>query len=304
MKLFKHLLFLCVIFATFATAELGASAGVQVKLEIPKPLKVLLDKFYNYQLDPYQNVCIEIKHTSLADVPNLEAVIAGMSQLFKNQALYITFPIKDGAFSECIEPLGFNLCESDPKTKTLTYIYLNGRNIPELNYAYTAASVCLLRTSANGEKEVLIINEPSKTIANIIGGISNKGEYPEDTVIREVKEEVGVTIDKKNLKFLAISHTVRADQKICVAYYYVCEEFEGTPKADGVEVSECAWVPLSYLLQEEAKVFGKPVYPLYQKLLSGELRSEEGGIQLKNMKVYQHFSEIKNKGLQGGLTQK
>ena len=76
-----------------------------------------------------------------------------------------------------------------------------------------------------GVREILIINEPQKTIANIIGGISEKGESPEDTVIRETREEVGVTLNKDKLKLVAVAHTVRPDKKSLVEFLYVCDEF-------------------------------------------------------------------------------
>lgn len=281
-------------FAIFLIASNLCAAEVQTECKIPETLNVILETFYSYKLDSYKNVCIEIKQPSSDDVVNIKVLIDEMQRFFKNHALYITFPIVYGDFSDSLEQLGCKLCECSAESKTLTYIYLNGRNIPELNYAYTAAAVCLLRTNPKtGVKEILLISEPSKNIANIIGGISEKGEMPDDTVIREVREEIGLKIDPKNLKLLAVSHTVRPDKKSCVGYYYLCDKFEGTPKADGVEVSEYAWVPVKEILKDGAKFFGKPFYPLYQRLLKGELRNQTNGGALSNKtKAYQYFAEF------------
>ena len=294
MILFKNSIKLVAIF--FVVSNFYA-ADAQAECKIPTPLDVILKTFESYKLDPYKNICIALKQPSSNDHNTIKVLIDEMQQLFKNHALYITFPIIYGDFSDLLEQLGCKLCECSTKDKTLTYIYLNGRNIPELNYAYTAAAVCLLRKNPEtGVKEILIINEPSKNIANIIGGISEKGEMPEDTVIRETQEEVGLQIDPKNLKLLAVLHTVRSDKKSCVGYYFICEQFEGTPKIDGIEVSECKWVSLSDALVEGIKFFGKPFYPLYQKLLKGELRKNASGEYLNaNTKGYQNFIEFSNK---------
>ncbi len=129
-----------------------------------------------------------------------------MKKSYKNHALYVHIPVRCGEFSDELESLGFKLCELNTDTKTVTYLYPNGRNIPELNYAYTSGMVCLLRTNPkSGVKEILIINEPLKAIANIIGGISERGEAPEDTAVREVHEEVGININKEKLKLVAVA---------------------------------------------------------------------------------------------------
>lgn len=291
MRNFKYL---TSIFTLFLMASNTHAAEVQTECKIPSQLNVILKTFNAHKLDQYKNLCIELKQPSTEDAKGIEALINEMQRIFKNHALYITFPIIYGDFSESLEQLGCKLCECSTESKTLTYIYLNGRNIPELNYAYTAAAVCLFRNNPEtGIREILLISEPSKNIANIIGGISEKGETPEETVIREVKEEVGLQIYHKNLKLLAISHTVRSDKKICVGYYFVCDQFEGTPKVDGIEVSECSWVPISEALKEGAQFFGKPVYAIYQRLLKGELRKEvNGGPLNKTTKAYQSFFEF------------
>ena len=52
----------------------------------------------------------------------------------------------------------------------------------------------------------------------------------------------------------------------------MCDEFEGTPKVDGKEVSECTWVPVSNLLKEGVKIFEKPFSPFWQRFLKNEFK--------------------------------
>ena len=84
-----------------------------------------------------------------------------------------------------------------------------------------------------------------------------------------------------------------ADKKSYVEFLYICDEFNGKPKADGVEARQYIWVPLSELLQNGVKVFEKPFSPFWQRLLKGEFKDlENGGAVNKNKRVYQRFSFI------------
>lgn len=301
MCLFKKLLYLfTILFVSLkidasepGKISLGEASAVQVEAVIPESLKKPL-KVFEHKLDAYKNICIMLDSPSPEGIVHLRAVIQEMRKAYINHGLYVHIPVSCGGFSAQLEALGFKLCELSTDTKTLIYLYRNGRNIPELNYAYTAAAVYLLRTNPETAiKEILIINEPLKTIANIIGGISEKGESPEETAVRETLEEVGIKITKEKLKLVAVFHTVRADKKACIEFLYVCDKFEGVPKVGGAEVSECVWVPLSELLKDGAKVFGKPFYPLWQKILKNDFKAQEYGQGITpTKKVYQHFSTI------------
>ena len=81
-----------------------------------------------------------------------------------------------------------------------------------------------------------------------------------------------LALNKDKLKLVAVAHTVRPDKKSLVEFLYVCDEFEGTPKVDGKEVSECTWVPVSNLLKEGVKIFEKPFSPFWQRFLKNEFK--------------------------------
>ncbi len=286
----KNFQFLFVALSVLLKIE---AADVQAQVIVPASLNTKLNGL-DHKIDSYKNIVITLKTPSNGAVNQLKRVIAEMQKSYKNYGLYVQIPVNHGDFSSKLEKIGFKFCESDTTLKTLTYLYANGRNIPELNYAYTAAAVYLLRNNPEtGAREILIINEQQKTIANIIGGISEKGESPEETVIRETREEVGVTLNKTKLKLVAIAHTVRPDKKSLVEFLYVCDEFEGTPKVDGKEVSECTWVPVSNLLKEGVKIFEKPFSPFWQQFLKNEFKDCENGAAINNnKKAYQHFSSV------------
>ncbi len=301
MNFFKNYLFvfvaLSVVLKVNAAESAKVSSGtrfeVQVQTIIPNSL---IDKLGNFEyiLDSYKNISVTLTSLSSENITQLKEVITEMGKCYKNYGLYVHIPITQGEFASKLEKLGFKFYESNLELKTLIYLCANGRNIPELNYAYTAAAVYLLRANPEtGQKEILIINEPQKSIANIIGGCSDKGESPEDTVVREAHEEVGITLNKMKLKLVAVAHTIRDDKKSCVEFLYVCDEFQGTPKVDSNEVSEFSWVPVSELLKDGIKVFGKPFGSFWQKLLKGEFKDCENGVAINNnKKTYQRFSSV------------
>ncbi len=303
MSFLKSSLFVIVIFSVLLKINAqepvkileGEASEVQVQTVLPEHLLALLEKEkYAYTLDAYKNIVITLDDPSSGNISSLQTVINEMGVTYRNYGLYVHIPVSAGEFSAKLEKLGFRLYELNASTKTLAYLYANGRNIPDLNYAYTAVAVCLLQTSnSSGKKEALVINEPQKTIANIVGGCLKIGESPEDTAVRSAREEVSIDINKEKLKLVAVCHTIRADKKSYVEFLYICDEFNGKPKADGVEARQYIWVPLSELLQNGVKVFEKPFSPFWQRLLKGEFKDlENGGAVNKNKRAYQRFSFI------------
>lgn len=295
--------FLCVFVITFtiqnfdvivASPREGESSDVQVQVVLPESLMAKLEGF-EFVLDGYKNIVVSLKSPSTKDTDRLKEITDEMALSYKNYGIYVQIPIEHGEFAGKLEKLGFKLYELDTNAKTLSYLFANGRNIPELNYAYTAAAAFLIRTNPETfEKELLVVNEPQKVTANIIGGISAKGESPEDTVAREVREEVSIDINKQKLKLVAVFHTVRSDKKSCIEFIYICDEFKGVPKVDNVEVTEYAWVPLSQILkEEETTVFGKCFFSLWKKVLRGAFKDHKNGADItKTRRAYQVFNTV------------
>ena len=272
----------------------GEASEVQVQTVIPDHLMTLLEKEkYIYTLDSYKNIVITIDEPTAGNISSLQTIITEMGITYRNYGLYVHIPVSAGEFSAKLEKLGLRLYELNSDAKTLTYLYANGRNIPDINYAYSVVAVCLLRTNPNGAKEALVINEPQKTISNLVGGCLKKGESPEDAVVRCAREEISVDLNKAKLKLVAVCHTIRADKKSYVEFLYTCDEFHGKPTADGIEFRQYTWAPLSELLKSGVKIFAKPFSPIWQKLLKGEFKDLEKGAAInRNKQAYQRFSFI------------
>lgn len=90
--------------------------------------------------------------------------------------------------------------------------------------------------------------EPEKGKMDLVGGFLEYGEDPLKAAVREFKEEAGVSIDEKQMKFLGMwvdtYHYQGQDQFILGIVYLLelPEKFEGIPSDDIVDL---IWVPFS-----------------------------------------------------------
>ena len=95
----------------------------------------------------------------------------------------------------------------------------------------------------DADGRVLIAQRPEgKTMAGLWefpGGKVEKGERPEESVIRELKEELGITVKEDCLAPLTFASHVYPDFHLLMPLY-VCRRWEGTVTA--TEGQRLAWV--------------------------------------------------------------
>ena len=72
---------------------------------------------------------------------------------------------------------------------------------------------------------------------HLIAGHSDGGETISKAMIREAKEETGITIKPKDLKFAHIMHRL-GDTHERLDFFFVCKKWQGTPKV--CEPDKCA----------------------------------------------------------------
>ena len=60
------------------------------------------------------------------------------------------------------------------------------------------------------------------------GGKLKTNESPDDAIIREIKEELSLDINKKSLKPLSFN-TYTYDEFHAIIFFYICRSWEGTP---------------------------------------------------------------------------
>ncbi|MDN4603549.1 NUDIX domain-containing protein [Paenibacillus sp. F6_3S_P_1C] len=107
------------------------------------------------------------------------------------------------------------------------------------------APVILVRPSIlilNQSDEILLVRNADDTWG-IPGGMMEMGESVEESAMREVREEIGLQIKKLKLYGVFSEKELYTKLRNGHEYYnvvigYICTEFEGELKPDGVEVLE------------------------------------------------------------------
>lgn len=110
-------------------------------------------------------------------------------------------------------------------------------------------NMCMI---CDGKGNVLVQNKqnhPTWHGWNFPGGHVEKGEYVTPSVIREMQEETGLTIEHPKLCGIKEFHKVK-DGKRYIVFLYVANRFSGELKASAE--GEGFWYPLA-----ELKQFGK-----------------------------------------------
>lgn len=115
--------------------------------------------------------------------------------------------------------------------------YCEGCKIP-LWDMFTTSVICAV---VNEEDEVALLrqNYVSATKYVCIAGIMKPGENAEDTVVREVKEEIG--IDVTSLRYM-YSYAYEKKEMLMLGFYAAAKKKEFTLSG---EVDAAVWVPLS-----------------------------------------------------------
>ncbi|WP_412028289.1 NUDIX hydrolase [Deinococcus yunweiensis] len=112
------------------------------------------------------------------------------------------------------------------------------------------AGVCAL--VVNGSGEVLLQRRTDTGGWGTPGGIAELGEALEDTLVRELHEETGLT-PRDPLLFAVISgpetyvRLPNGDEFYQITTVYVVREWNGSPRADGVEGHALGFFPLDAL---------------------------------------------------------
>ena len=96
--------------------------------------------------------------------------------------------------------------------------------------------------------KVLISLRPEKKILSnyweFPGGKIKSNEMPEDAIIRVVKEELSIDIDKQSLKIFNFN-TYSYEKYQVIIFFYTCRSWKGNPKSN--ENQKILWVEINKL---------------------------------------------------------
>ena len=136
-------------------------------------------------------------------------------------------------------------------------------------------NMCMI---CDGKGNVLVQNKknhPTWHGWNFPGGHVEKSEYVTPSVIREMKEETGLTIENPKLCGIKEFHKMK-DGKRYIVFLYVATQFSGELKSS--TEGEVFWYPLSELAQSNELIdgFGE-MLPVFTKNEINEVYYERLG---------------------------
>ena len=109
----------------------------------------------------------------------------------------------------------------------------------EKYYSRLAVNLVLTRINEKGEKEILLqLRQNTGYMDNMYdfacSGHVEKNESYTQALVREAKEEIGISIKEDDLVFLAVNHHYQADH---VQLFFTPKAYKGTPTV--CEPDEC-----------------------------------------------------------------
>jgi 8-oxo-dGTP diphosphatase len=119
--------------------------------------------------------------------------------------------------------------------------------------SYTVGAVAVLRRA---DAQIALVEQRHSLGWALPGGLMNRGEAPAAALVREVAEELGITLDPVTLPvpFAAVSPLVR---RVDVVYFVDVDGDARLRSEDDVEVTRTGWFPLDGL-----PVLSEPTYDI------------------------------------------
>ena len=142
-------------------------------------------------------------------------------------------------------------------------------------------NMCMI---CDGKGNVLVQNKknhPTWHGWNFPGGHVEKGEYVTSSVIREMYEETGLTVENPRLCGIKEFHKMK-DGKRYIVFLYVADRFSGELKASAE--GDVFWYPLSELAKSSELIdgFGE-MLPVFTNQEISEVYYERQGDQLNTV---------------------
>jgi len=120
----------------------------------------------------------------------------------------------------------------------------------------------------DADKRVLLSQRPEgKALAGLWefpGGKLDPGERPEAALIRELKEELGITVKEPCLAPLTFASHAYPEFHLLMPLY-ICRRWEGTPQ--GMEGQNLAWVRVNEMRTYPMPPADEPLIPMLRDLI-------------------------------------
>ncbi len=147
--------------------------------------------------------------------------------------------------------------------------------VPSLRNIHPLARLAVNRTLVRHVSDAVVVDGDSVLMVkasrglvpdvwDLPGGFINYGESPEESLIREVKEETGLEVRVNRL--LSTSASVSREHSLYfLALFYVCEVVGGSLKPEPGEISEARWMTVKEAIRAAKEGFIKDALKGYLK---------------------------------------
>ncbi len=207
--------------------------------------------YLHYAQDRFGNLNIDVIPND-ADTPallvQLKKFIKTHKNKYKNKAFLLNIPHELGAYNQAAKQAGFKMqYADDDKTQ---WVYHNGSTIPYSSPAIGTAKIFIIRTD-NGQQELLLVKDNDKSYLSLPGGAVDVNEHVLDAAVREIKEELDLTLKRDAFTLLALSDNAKTDfySKNQYAFFFRADYPGGTIKLDPKEQEHYFWIPIDHLLK-------------------------------------------------------
>lgn len=144
-----------------------------------------------------------------------------------------------------------------------------------------AVAAIIVRT-IGGKPHLLLCRrgiDPHKGLWDLPGGYLNNGEHPEEGLKREIREELGTSLEVKRLLTVEMDEYPREDvaeeARFVLGLYYVCRINEDARPIPMDDVQAVEWFPLDGLPDGIAFAANRRAIQTYKQALNG--RSARSG---------------------------
>lgn len=193
--------------------------------------------------DAYENVWVN--GNSLSGIEAIDPVLEALKEHKGRVGLFLNFPISSLEATPlpivALQERGFQPYRFDEEG--CVWILRNGRDIPEQSSAIIDVRVALY----NEEGKILLVQNRGKKFFYLPGGGVNRGELAKDGAIREIQEEVGLTLSKDDLTLLGVINLVikiSGKPTNAVGLWHACTKTvrESDIKIDADEIERIVWI--------------------------------------------------------------
>lgn len=153
-----------------------------------------------------------------------------------------------------------NYQEEESHIPTLNVLKKASQDAEIVNIADHIAEVAKMVINQDGEDlnkgvGVLVIKDGMILVAQRTdgdgicgpGGHMHDDETPQDAAIRETKEEFGI----EPLKLIPLGQTNSSSERYCNSKIFLCDQYNGNPKADGAEMTNATWMTMEEIQKQK-----------------------------------------------------